>query len=206
MLCFMIQKRSEVICIFWHFKQFTVAVKRILKNCLKWARVVLKESNGRNQPEYSIVLLISYCQMERAALDNEEQWVFPSLSCLPATCLLSRALLLICYFNVPLTKTAREGEEEEEEEEIKEKKMLSLLMQSSSTHCYFADQPSFPECTVTHWYPIVTLLLAYRLWLKENHGTFDLSIIWEILGGEWLRTGPNSPTFFFFFFFFFTVK
>lgn len=115
----------------------------ILKNCLKWARVVLKEPNGRNQPEYSIVLLISYCQMERAALDNEEQWVFPSLSCLPATCLLSRALLLICYFNVPLTKTAREGEEEEEEEEIKEKKMLSLLMQSSSTHCHFADQPSF---------------------------------------------------------------
>lgn len=143
MLCFMIQKRSEVICIFWHFKQFTVALKRILKNCLKWARVVLKEPNGRNQPEYSIVLLISYCQMERAALDNEEQWVFPSLSCLPATCLLSRALLLICYFNVPLTKTAREGEEEEEEEEIKEKKMLSLLMQSSSTHCHFADQPRF---------------------------------------------------------------
>lgn len=102
MLRFMIQKRSGVICIFWHFKQFTVAQKRILKTCLKSARVVLKEPNGRNQPGYSIVLLILYCQMERATLDNEEQWAFPSLSCPPATCLLSTALLLIFYFNVLL--------------------------------------------------------------------------------------------------------
>lgn len=55
--------------------------------------------------------------MERATLDNEEQWVFPSLSCPPATCLLSGALLLCIYFNVLLTKTGGQGEEEEEEEE-----------------------------------------------------------------------------------------
>lgn len=163
MLCFMIQKRSEVICIFWHFKQFAVALKRILKNCLKWARVVLKEPNGRNQPEYSIVLLISYCQMERAALDNEEQWVFPSLSCLPATCLLSRALLLICYFNVPLTKTAREGEEEEEEGRNKGEENVVTFNAEFFHPLPFCRPAQLPECIVTHWYPIVTLLLAYRL-------------------------------------------
>lgn len=114
MLRFMIQKRSEVICIFWHFKQFTAAQKRILKTCLKSATAVLKETNGRNQPGYSIVLLILHCQMERTALDNEEQWVFPSLSCPPATGLLNRALLLICYFNVLLTKTVGQGEREED--------------------------------------------------------------------------------------------
>lgn len=150
MLHFMIQKRSGVICIFWHFKQFTVAQKRILKTCLKSATAVLKELNGRNQPWYSIVLLILYCQMERAALDNEEQWVFPSLSCPTATCLLSKTLLLIyCFmFYCPTQgdKVKRRRRRRNKKKTIwsvyTRKQLLLLLQLLSSYHLHLPHHPN----------------------------------------------------------------
>lgn len=42
MQCFMIHKRSRVICIFSLFKQFTVALKWGLRKCQKSATAVLK--------------------------------------------------------------------------------------------------------------------------------------------------------------------
>lgn len=101
MLCFIIQKRSRLICIFQHFKQFTVARKKDSKiqpeiSCGSF------EGAGRMEPRWelncALNIILSKWRGQNLTMQNNEFAFHVQLQ-------RRRELQLTVCFNVLLTKT-----------------------------------------------------------------------------------------------------